>query len=382
MTGLDIVPVESRQDLRRFLALPRRIYAGDRFWVPPLDREVRKLLSPKNPFFDDGEAAYFLALRGGEAVGRISAQVNRRHLALHNDMTGNFGFLEAVDDQAVFDALLATAEDWLRVRGLRRAIGPYSLTINDDIGVLVSGFDSAPMALMGHSPRYYQQRLEQAGYAKAKDVLAFRLGREELGPGAVERMTRIRERFAANEHIALRLIDMKRFEEEMHLILSLYNDAWRDNWGFLPVTPKEARNLVASIKPFVRPDQVIVASVAGETIGFIAAIPDINEFFADLQGKLLPFGWAKVLWRLKFATPRGVRVILAGVKSEYRNSALSGAVMSSMLGMLVENLVRSRHQVCEISWILEDNLASIRVTRLFAKLAKTYRIYGKNLNGA
>jgi len=267
MTGLDIVPVESRQDLRRFLALPRRIYAGDRFWVPPLDREVHKLLSPKNPFFDDGEAAYFLALRGGEAVGRISAQVNRRHLALHNDMTGNFGFLEAVDDQAVFDALLATAEDWLRVRGLRRAIGPYSLTINDDIGVLVSGFDSAPMVLMGHSPRYYQQRLEQAGYAKAKDVLAFRLGREELGPGAVERMTRIRERFAANEHIALRLIDMKRFEEEMHLILSLYNDAWRDNWGFLPVTPKEARNLVASIKPFVRPDQVIVASVAGETIG-------------------------------------------------------------------------------------------------------------------
>ncbi|HEY7991451.1 MAG TPA: dATP pyrophosphohydrolase [Stellaceae bacterium] len=382
-SDIRIAPVESARDLRRFIALPHRIYAQDKFWVPPLDSEVRKLLSPKkNTFFENGEAAYWLALRDGEPVGRISAQINRRHLALYDDATGNFGFLEAIDDQEVFDALFATAETWLRARAMRRAIGPYSLTINDDIGVLVSGFDSAPMALMGHSPRYYQPRLEQAGYTKAKDIFSFRLGREELSPYSVERMTRIRERFAANEHIALRFIDMKRFEEEMHLILDLYNDAWRDNWGFLPVTANEARNLVASIRPIVRPDQVILASVGGTTIGFIAAIPDINEFLVDLKGKLLPFGWAKMLWRLKFATPRGVRVILAGVKSDYRNSALSGAVMSSMLGMLVENLVRSRHQVCEISWILEDNQASIRVTRLFAKLAKTHRIFGKELSAS
>lgn len=381
MSDVAIVPVEGRRDLRRFLAVPHRIYAEDKFWVPPLDSEIRKLLNPrKNPFFEDGEAALWLALRDGEAVGRISAQINRRHLALYNDATGNFGFLEAIDDQAVFDALLATAEKWLRERGMRRAIGPYSPTVNDDIGVLVSGYDSAPMALMGHAPRYYKPRLERAGYAKVKDVFAFRIERDDLNRDTITRLKTLAGRARQSANIVLRFIDMKRFEEEMHLVLDLYNDAWHDNWGFLPVTPSEARVLVASIKPVVRPDQVIIASIGDTTVGFMAAIPDINEFLADLNGKLLPFGWAKMLWRLKYGKPKGVRVILGGVKRVYRDSVLGAAISSSMLALLVENLIAATsYQVCEISWILEDNKASLGLTRAFAKLAKIYRIYGKEL---
>jgi hypothetical protein len=380
---LKIAPVASARDLRRFIELPHRIYANDPNWIPPLHSEVKKLLDrKKNPFFEHSDAALWLAWRGDEPVGRISAQINKLHIDRYADATGNFGFIEAFDDQEVFDALLATAEDWLKARGMKRSIGPYSLTVNDDIGVLIDGFDTAPMALMGHAEPYYAARLEQAGYRKAKDVLAYRLGRAELKPETVERMRRIADRFGGKEHIELRFIDMKKFESEMRLILDIYNDAWTENWGFLPLTPAEATAVIAAIRPIIRADQVIMASLDGETIGFIASIPDINELIADLRGRLLPFGWIKLLWRLKFRTPKGVRVMLAGVKSEYSKSALSGAVMSTMLGELVGNLVKSKHQTCEISWILEDNKASLGVTRLFAKLVKTYRIFEKDLSPA
>ncbi|MGH6979609.1 MAG: dATP pyrophosphohydrolase [Stellaceae bacterium] len=380
MTDIEIVPAESPRDLRRFIALPHRIYANDPHWVPPLDSEVNKLLSrKKNPFFHHGDAAYWLALRGGEPVGRISAQINRLHLERYNDATGNFGFLEAFDDQAIFDRLFATAEDWLRGRGMRRSLGPYSPTVNDDIGVLVSGFDTPPMALMGHAPRYYRPRLEKAGYAKAKDVFAYRIERENLNFDTVGRLKKIAERATKGTDISLRQIDMKRFEEEMRLALDLYNDAWHDNWGFISVAPDEVTAVIAAIKPVIRADLVIMASIRGAMVGFTAAIPNINEYFVDLKGKLLPFGWAKLLWRLRYGKPRGVRVILGGVKSEYRNSVLGAAVMSSMLALLVENLIASSYQVCEISWILEDNKASLGITRAFAKLAKIYRIYQKEL---
>ncbi|HEY5207816.1 MAG TPA: dATP pyrophosphohydrolase [Stellaceae bacterium] len=378
-----VAPVESAGDLRQFIALPHRLYASDPHWVAPLNGEVHKLLDrKKNPFFTHGEAAYWLAWRGSEPVGRISAQINRLHLDTYHDATGNFGFIEAIDDPAVWEALLATSERWLRARGMKRSVGPYSLTVNDEIGVMISGFDTPPSALMGHALPYYGPRLEEAGYDKARDVMAYRLDRADFNPSMLDRLNRVIARMSAGSTITSRNIDLKRFNEEMHLLLDIYNEAWTENWGFLPVTDAEAQALIASIKPIIRKEQVIFAAIDGKTVGVLAAIPNINEILADLHGSLLPFGWAKLLWRLKFAPPKSVRVILAGVRSEYRNSALSGAILSAMVAELVKYLMPSPVQMLELSWILEDNKASIGVAKLFASLAKTYRIYEKDLDAA
>ncbi|HEX4111429.1 MAG TPA: dATP pyrophosphohydrolase [Stellaceae bacterium] len=375
-----ITPVESARDVRQFIELPHRIYAGDPYWVAPLHNEIRKLLSrKKNPFFLHSDAALWLAWHDGELVGRISAQINRLHLERYRDATGNFGFLEAFDDQAVFDALLATAENWLRARGMRRAVGPYSLTINDDIGVLISGFDMPPSALMGHSPPYYGARLEAAGYRKAKDLYAYRLDIGEIKPEVRERMRRIAERFNPDGRITLRRLDLKRFEQEMRLVLDIYNDAWQDNWGFLPVTDEEARVLVAAIKPIIRPEQIVIAEMDGRTVGVIASIPNINEIIADLNGRLLPFGWAKFLWRMRMSPPKSVRVTLAGTLYELRDSPLSGGITTLLLEALVDTYFATGITGIECSWILEDNKGSIGITRLFGKIAKTYRVYERDL---
>jgi hypothetical protein len=377
------MPVESARDLRRFIELPHRIYAGDPHWVAPLHNEIRKLLSrKKNPFFLHSDAALWLAWRGAEPVGRISAQINQLHLERYRDATGNFGFLEAFDDQPVFDALLATAETWLRARGMRRAVGPYSLTINDDVGVLISGFDAPPGPLMGHSPPYYPARLEAAGYIKAKDVHAYRLHISEIKPEVRARMRRIGERFNPDGRITLRPLDLKRFEQEMLLVLKIYNDAWQDNWGFLPVTDEEARVLVAAIKQIIRPEQVIIAEMDGRAVGVIASIPNINEIIADLNGRLLPFGWAKFLWRMRMSPPKGARVTLAGTLYELRDSALSGGITTLLLEALVDTYFETGVTDIECGWILEDNKGSNGITRLFGTIAKTYRIYQRDLVAA
>jgi hypothetical protein len=378
--SIRINPVESARDLRRFIELPHRIYADDPHWVAPLHNEVRKLLNrKKNPFFAHSDAALWLAWRGTEPVGRISAQINQLHLDRYHDATGNFGFLEAFDDQEIFNALLATAETWLRARGMRRAVGPYSLTINDELGVLISGFDMPPSALMGHSPPYYPERLAAAGYRKAKDLYAYRLDIGEIKPEVRQRMRRIAEHFNPDGRITLRRLDLKRFEQEMRLVLHIYNDAWQDNWGFLPVTDEEARILVAAIKPIIRPEQIILAEMDGRAVGVIASIPNINEIIADLNGRLLPFGWATFLWRMRMSPPKSVRVILAGTLYELRDSALSGGITTLLLEALVDTYFATGVTGIECSWILEDNKGSNGITRLFGKIAKTYRIYERDL---
>lgn len=378
--SLTIRPLDGASGIRHFLDVPDLVYADDPNWVAPLRSEVTKLLDQKkNPFFEHGRARFWLAWRGSRPVGRISAQVNQVHLDRHQDGTGNFGFFEAIDDQQVFDALLATAEDWLRAQGMRRVVGPYSLTINDDIGVLISGFDTPPMALMAHSPPYYAPRLEQAGYRKVKDLYAYRIYRDAVNFDAIARLDRVSERVRSKHRITIRTLDWKNFNRDMHELLSIYNEAWRDNWGFIPVTDKEADLLVSSIKQIIRPELVAFAEMDHRTVGVLATIPNINESIADLRGRLFPFGWAKLLWRLRFDPPKSVRFMLAGVRPEFRNSAMSGTLMSMMLGKIIHNLLATPAQSCELSWILEDNKASLAISQLFGELAKTYRIYEKEL---
>ncbi len=379
--ALEVREVRTRRDLRRFLDVPYLVYRGDPHWIAPLRQEVKKLLSrTKNPFFEHAEACYWIAERDGRPVGRISAQVNRLHLETHRDATGNFGFLEAIDDAAVFEALLATAADWLRARGMKCMLGPYSPSINDEIGVMVAGFGRPSVIGMAYSPRYYAARLEAAGFAKAKDVhaLLFDMAGDDIRE--VDRLKRVTDRVNASGQFTIRPIDMRRFETEMRNAIDVYNDAWSENWGFVPVTEAEVKHLIASVRPIVDPKYVLLGEVDGELEAIFMTLLNLNEAIADLGGRLAPFGWAKLLWRLKRRPFKSGRVMLAGVRRRHRNSLLSPALLSQMLARTIETGRVSGVDWLELSWILEDNARSMALCRRAGgRIYKTYRIYEKPL---
>lgn len=379
--GITVVALRGAADRRRFVDLPYRLHRADPNWVPPLRRDVHTLLDRRrNPFFDHGEAAFWLAWRGGEPVGRISAQINRLHLETHRDETGNFGMIEAIDDTAVFAALLETAEAWLRERGMRRVVGPYNLSMNDEIGVQILGFDSPPMVGMPYAPPYYGERLDEAGYAKAKDLHALRVAVAELLTEHLVRVDRVTAQLRADGRLGQRFLDPARFADELRLALEIYNEAWTENWGFLPVGEREAQALIAQLAPILPPQGVIFGLADGEAAAMLVALPNLNEFLADLDGRLFPFGWAKLLWRVRFRRPKAARIILAGVRRRYRGSAISAALVTLMLGTLLKVGQEHGVEMVEMSWILEDNKASLDgCLAIGARLAKLYRIYSKRL---
>jgi hypothetical protein len=334
----------------------------------------------RNPFFDHGEACFWLAWRDGTPVGRISAQINRLHLETHRDETGNFGLLEAVDDQAVFAALQGVAENWLRERGMRRILGPYSLSMNDDIGVLVSGFDSPPMVGMPYTPPYYADRLVAEGYTKAKDLHALRLTLADVVTRHLDQLERVTARLRAEGRITVRSLDPSRFAAEMRLALDIYNEAWTHNWGFLPVTEREAKQIIDQLAPVLPPESVVFALADGEPAAMLIALPNLNEIISDLGGRLFPINWLKLLWRLHFRKPKTARAMLTGVRQRYRGSALSTALVTLMLAAILDAGRRANIETVEFSWILEDNRPSLEGCRaLGAQLDKLYRIYAKPL---
>jgi hypothetical protein len=358
--------------------MPARLYAGDPRWVPPLLLERLGHLDPRrNPYFEHAEVAYWLAFRGERAVGRISAQLDRLHLERHADATGHFGFLEAEDDPEVFAALFETAERWLKRRGLRRATGPFTLSINDETGLLIAGFDTPPYLMMGHAPRYYGARVEAAGYLKAKDLIAYAF---DVAAPPPPRARRVLERLSQGAALSFRPIDMRRFEAELETIVDIFNDAWSDNWSFLPMTPAEVRYLGRSLKPIVRAEHAWIGEVDGEPAAMTVTLPNLNEAIADLGGRLLPFGWAKLLWRLKVRGLRTARMPLMGVRRKYRGTARGAA-----LALGVIEAVRSWHAAhgareAELSWVVEDNRATHEIILMVGgRPYKTYRVYEKAL---
>ena len=378
---IEVIPLRGWRGRTRFVDLPYRLHRNDPNWVPPLRRDMHRLLDRKrNPFFDHGEACFWLAWRDGIPVGRISAQINHLHLATHRDETGNFGLLEAVDDQAVFAALQSVAENWLRERGMRRILGPYSLSMNDDIGVLVSGFDTPPMVGMAYTPPYYAQRLVAEGYVKAKDVHALRVKLADVVTKHLDQLERVTARLRAEGRIAVRPLDPARFAEEIRLALDIYNEAWTQNWGFLPVTEREAKQIIDQLAPVLPPDSVVFALADGEPAAMLVALPNLNEIVADLGGRLFPINWLKLLWRLRFRKPKTARVMLTGVRQRYRRSALSMALVTLMLAEILDAARRANIEIVEFSWILEDNKPSLEGCHAIgAQLAKLYRIYAKAL---
>ncbi len=375
MTHLQLLPIASRRDLDRFIRLPHRLYAGAPHWVAPLDLERRQHLSSGNPYFKHARWQGWLALRDGEPVGRISAQIDRLYLENHPDRTGFFGLLEAIDDEAVFAALLRQAETWLREAGMTAVRGPFNLSINHDCGLLVEGFDKPPMAMMPYNPPHYARHLEALGYAPAKDLLAYRLDADIAPPAGVRRLAAK----AAGE-IRVRPLQRQRLLEEFERLRDIFNDAWSDNWGFVPFTREEFAEMAGTLKHLVADDFVQIAEYQGEAVGMIVAIPDLNQILTGLDGRLLPFNWLKLLWRWKRRPPDAGRVILMGIRKSQRQTLLGAAIAYLLVEALLEPALRHGMRWMELSWILEDN-HRIRgiIEGLGAVIDKRYRIYQKTL---
>jgi GNAT superfamily N-acetyltransferase len=380
MTGaIRIEPVADSRALGEFIALPAGLYRGERGFVAPLAMERRDALSAgKNPYFRHAEAQYFLARRDGRTVGRISAQIDRLYLERHKDETGHFGLLDAADDAAVFKTLTEAAEGWLRTRGMRRAVGPLNLSTNEECGLLVEGFDEAPMLMMPFSPRYAARRMEEAGYRKAKDLIAYDYDVAHATPITD---AKILARAGVDENrIRLRHLDMKRYREDLGVVLDIFNDAWSDNWGHVPMTAAEIEHAARSMKPLIEPQLFWIAEIDGEPASMIVCLPNLNEALAGLDGKLLPFGWAKLLWRLKVRKVKTSRVVLFGLRKKHQRSTIGSAVILCILDALRLGGLKVGMPRAELSWILEDNLPMRKIIeKVGGRAYKRYRIYQKAL---
>ena len=373
-------PIASKADKKAFIELAYRLNLSDPNWVPPLKDEIRGLITPgKNPWFEHAVAEFFLAYRAGVALpaGRISAQVDTLVLEHMGEGLGQWGMFEA-EDEEVAHALLAAAEGWLRGKGMTRSMGPFSLGIWDEPGLLVHGHDHPPMVMMGHNNQAYSGWVEAAGYRGVKDLYTYDVPtRSTFGP-LIDRIVASGEK---NERIRIRRVDKSRFDEEAALILSILNEAWSDNWGFIPLTDSEIAYAGKKLRPIVLEDMILIAEYDGEAVAFMMGLPDINEFIADLKGELFPFGFVKLLWRLKRMRPKGGRVPLMGVLKKLHATRLA----SQLAFMMIEYIRRAGYGHygigrAEVGWILDDNAPMISIAdAIHSRRNRTYRIYERLL---
>lgn len=375
MTGIEVREVAGKAEMAEFIRLPGRIMAGDPSWVEPLHFERAQFFAAKtNPWFLHGEAAFFLARRGGRAVGRVTAQIDRLSPRVDGRVCGLFGALAAEEDAAIVAALLAAAEAWLRARGAGWMRGPYTLNINHEAGLLVEGFETPPMLLMPHDARWLGPMIEATGLAKGRDAFAYRLDTKD---GLPERP----KRFFRNppERLKVRGVDLKRWDAEVQTIAAIFNESWKENWGFVPFTPPEIDHMAKEMRPLIDPGLTRIAELDGKPVGFIVLLPDVNETIRDFGGKLFPFNVLRLLWRLRFGKVRGARVPLMGMLPGL--DGVIAAIAPLMLIYSPEPRYRERgFGELEFSWILEDNLPVRKVIEMLgAKVAKRYRFYEKPL---
>lgn len=376
LASLRIVPLDSKTDLGRFIELPHAILGSDPAWIPPLHLERRLHLGAKtNPWFEHARWKAWLAYRGDKLVGRISAQIDSLHLELHKDDAGFFGMLDAEDNPETFAALMGAAEEWLRSEGIKRVRGPLSLSINDEVGLLVDGFDTSPYFMMGHSKPYYGTHIEQAGYQKAKDMLAYVVEPNFPAPKVMKRLLG-----KSKQSITVRPLDNKRFDAELAVLRDIFNDAWSDNWGFVPFTEAEFKDLGHTLKVLIASELIQIAEVDGVPAAFIVALPNVNEVIKDFGGKLLPFNWAKLLWQLKVKFPKSSRVPLMGVRRSFHNTPLGPGLAFLVIDAVRHHLVARGVEQVELSWILEDNDGMRNIIEAIGgRDYKRYRVYEKEL---
>ncbi|MCB1729628.1 MAG: hypothetical protein KDI21_04025 [Halieaceae bacterium] len=374
-TSLALEVVTQPGQWRDFLALPHRLYADDPAWVAPLDFEQRQRFSPRNHFFEHARMQAWIARRDGVPVGRITAQVDELHLRQHGDAAGYFGMLEAADDPQVFAALFGAAQDWLRGEGMERVRGPFNLHVNEEVGLLVEGFSTPPFVLMGHARPWYGPQVETQGYRGVKDLLAYHI-RPDFDPPRV--MTRLAER--ASERVRVRALRRKHLAEDAAIMRDVFNDAWEHNWGFVPLAEAEWVETVSTLAKLMPDEYIQIAEYDGEPVAFIVALPNLNEATRDLGGKLLPFGWLKLLWRLKVRHPHSARIPLMGVRKSHQHSRL-GPTLAFMVIDAVRKQMHARGVTnVEMGWILEDNDGMRNIIETIGGQAyKRYRIYEKEL---
>ncbi|WP_174274762.1 N-acetyltransferase [Sphingomonas bacterium] len=384
--GITIRPVNTKADRKAFVALPFRLYADDPNWVPPLKGEAYGLITPgKNPFFEHAVAQLFLAERGGRVVGRVSASIDRLWTPMPPAKgggadSGNWGYLDA-EDEEIGQALIAKAEEWLRAQGVRRSLGPVSMSIWEEPGLLIRGHDHPPTVMMGHDDPRYEAWVERAGYAPAKDLHTWDLDIRLPFPTLIQRVVASGQK---NRRIRIRKVDKRKFDAEAALILNILNDAWSGNWGFVPFTESEIAFAGNKMKPIVFNDLILVAEYDGEPVAFMMTLPNLNEMQADLNGELLPFGFAKLLWRLNGGfsgrpTVETVRVPLMGVVKRLQSSRLASQLAFIMIEQIRHDAVALYGATrAEIGWILDDNQGMNSIAeKIEAKINKTYRIYEK-----
>ena len=373
--SISVEVVTGAKALRQFLALPHRIYASDPAWIAPLNFMKREQLSKANHFFEHARWRAWIAYRNDIPVGRITAQIDEMHLQQHADAAGYFGMLEADDDPAIFSALFDAAEDWLRSEGMEQVRGPFNLHVNEEVGLLVDGFATAPYVLMGHARRWYGPSVEAQGYVGAKDLLAYQVRPDFEAPRVMERLAS-----RVSDRVKTRPMRRKHLAEDARIMLKIFNDAWQNNWGFVPLAESEWLETVSTLAKLMPDDYIQIAEYDGEPVAFIVALPNLNEAARDLNGRLLPFGWAKLLWRLKVRHPKTARVPLMGVKQSFQHSRL-GPTLAFMVIDAVRKALHARGvKDVEMGWILEDNDGMRSIIETIGGLAyKRYRVYQKDL---
>jgi hypothetical protein len=374
---IEIVPVTDKALLRRFIRVPFAVHAHDSAWVPPLMMEREEAFSPKtNPFLRRAEVRFWLARRDGRDVGRITAQIDPLAQPGSGERVGHFGCLSVEDDPEAFAALLNTAEDFLRSRGVSHVQGPFSLSINEETGLLVEGFDTPPMLLMGHDTVYAAAQLEALGYLKERDVYAYMLDLEAPLARSVRNM--LERPLPAT--VTMRRLNFSDYPNEIRRMVDIYNDAWSANWGFVPLTEPEAEAMAKQMRMLLDDRLVWFAEAGGQAVAFIVVLPNINEAIRDLDGRLFPFGWAKLLWRLKWRRVKSARVPLMGVRRSLAGTMIGSAIPLQLIGSVIPPAIAYGIRWVELSWILEDNLPMRRILeRLGTRAYKTYRVYGKML---
>lgn len=374
---VEVVQVTDKATLRRFIRVPFLVHESDRTWVPPLLSEREEAFTPaKNEFLRRSEVRFWIARRNGRDVGRISAQIDPLAQKDGSDPVGHFGCLNAVDDREVFAALFKTAEDFLRSRGIRHVQGPFTLSINEETGLLIDGFDTPPMMMMGHDPVYEAAHVEATGYQGKGDVFAYLLDMDIPLSRSARNML---ERPLASS-VTMRRLNLKDYDNEIRRIVDIFNDAWSGNEGFVPMTESETDELAKRLRLLLDERLVWFAELDGSPVAFIVTLPNINEAIRDLNGRLFPVGVVKLLWRLKVKGLKSARVPLMGVRRSLAGTLVGSALPLQLIGVIWPEVKKLGFRWVELSWILENNrpMRSI-LERLGAKSYKTYRIYGKTL---
>ena len=378
---ISIVPVADKRALKQFLQFPYDLYRGEPNWVAPLKFERAVQINPKkNPALDGVETQLFLALQNGEVVGRIAAIKNPHHLDYHNDGAGHFGYFDCQPDPKTGRALIGAAGDWLKARGLTRIVGPYQYTIYEEVGLLVDGFETPPVLMMPYGRADYPKMLEGMGFTKAVDMIAYwaDIHAGYPRPKIVNTMLKSIEK---DPDITVRPMRKGKFLEEVQLAMAIFNDAWSENWGHVSLTDAQIKHMASELKPVISPDFFWVCEYKGEAAAFILMVPNVNEAIKDLDGKLLPFGWAKLLYRLKVKGVKTARIPLMGVRKEFQRKR-TGLSMAAFLSEKVFEMGRkSGYTHVEMGWILENNKSMIRIIEQALGVPyKTYRMYEKEIS--